>query len=306
VATEPGGAATGVIECDGVTAMPDPSDPSVARLAELGFSRYEARTYVGLLAADGATGYGISNATGVPQPKVYETLRRLVERGAAVQTGERPARYTAVAPADLLHHLEGEFQARVAAARDDLDRVPRTPTPERVLAVARVDGFGLGLERAAAAIAEARRRVYVHARTPELEPLGAAIGAASARGVEFAIVHFGPLPFAPPHGQVVRHASTEGTLYPARKTRHVAVVVDSAWALWAVARDGLEAEGFCADSPLVAGLVKAYIRHDLFVQRIYQDFTVELEGRYGPGLLRLADLSGNAQDASAERATGAW
>ncbi len=283
--------------------VPDQTDRIVARLVELGFSHYEARTYVGLLTSDGATGYGLSNSTGVPQPKVYETLRRLVERRAAIQTGERPARYAAVPPSELLHHLEEEFRDRVTAARDDLDRLPVAGATERLLAITRVDSFERGLERAAAAIEGARQRVYVHARTQELEPLGAAIAQAAARGVTFAIVHFGPLPFRRPPGRVVRHASTEGTIHPGRHTRHVAVVVDSAWSLWAVARDGRDAAGFCADAPLVAGLVKAYIRHDLFVQRIYADFTQELEVRYGPGLLRLADLS-DPEDQAAAPVTG--
>jgi hypothetical protein len=34
-----------------------------------------------------------------------------------------------------------------------------------------------------------------------------------------------------------------------------------------------------------AGLVKAYIRHDMFVQRTFADFPAELEQRYGSGLL---------------------
>ena len=67
------------------------SAPSIApRLTQLGFSQYEARTYVGLLMSEGATGYSVANDTGVPQPKVYETLRWLVQRGAAVLTSERP------------------------------------------------------------------------------------------------------------------------------------------------------------------------------------------------------------------------
>ncbi len=36
--------------------------------------------------ADGATGYSVANETGVPQRKVYETLRRLVDRHSLPQT----------------------------------------------------------------------------------------------------------------------------------------------------------------------------------------------------------------------------
>lgn len=43
--------------------------------------------------------------------------------------------------------------------------------------------------------------------------------------------------------------------------------------------------------PLVASLVKSYIRDDLFVQRMYTDLPNELEALYGPGLLRLTNLT---------------
>jgi sugar-specific transcriptional regulator TrmB len=273
------------------------------RLAQLGFSQYEARTYVGLLLSDdGATGYGISNDTGVPQPKVYETLRKLVERGAAVQVGERPARYAATPPDVLLGSLESQFRARLEAARVGLESLPHLGVADPPLPVAGLSRFEAAAARAEAVIGRARARVYLHGRTDELRPLAPAVAAASERGVEFVIVHFGPLPFARPRGQVVRHESTEGTLYPSRSSRHLAVVVDSAWSLWAVARDGERWEGMHGEGALLASLIKTYIRHDLFVQRMYADAPELFEERYGPGLLRLAGSPGLAGDGDGEAA----
>jgi HTH-type transcriptional regulator, sugar sensing transcriptional regulator len=260
------------------------------RLTQLGFSRYEARTYVGLLTSEGATGYSIANDTGVPQPKVYETLRRLVRRGAAVLTGERPARYAAVAPQVLLSALEKDFGARVEAARRSLENLPERPVRDGV-ALSRLDSFAAATERAVDAITQAHSRVYLSGRNDELKGLAGAVDEASERGVQFVIVHFGRLPFQPPRGQVMRHASTEGTLYASRKSRHLAVVADSRWALWALARDGRDWDVIYGDVPLVASLVKSYIRHDLFVQRMYADLPNELETLYGPGLLQLTNLS---------------
>jgi hypothetical protein len=155
-----------------------------------------------------------------------------------------------------------------------------------------------GLERAREAIEGASTRVYLHARRDELKPLAKAVEQAAARGVEFVLVHFGALPFPAPPGRVVRHASTDGTLYASRDVRHLAVVVDSRWGLWVLARKGRPDDGFYADSPLLASLVKTYIRHDLFVQRIYADFPTELEEQYGPGLVGLTDFA--AEDGSEE------
>jgi sugar-specific transcriptional regulator TrmB len=238
-----------------------------ARLVQLGFSQYEARTYVGLLVSgDAATGYGISNETGVPQPKVYETLRKLVERGAASQVGERPARYAATPSDVLLGSLERAFQARLEAARRDLESLPQPGAADPPVRVSELSCFEAATARAEAAIGRARARIYLHGRSDELRPLARIMTEASDRGVESMIVHFGPLPFARPRGQVVRHETTEGRFSLARESRHLAVVVDSAWSLWALARDGERWEGMYSDSALVAGLVEMYIRHDLFVR----------------------------------------
>ncbi|HYL07832.1 MAG TPA: helix-turn-helix domain-containing protein [Candidatus Udaeobacter sp.] len=280
--------------------MPEPASSIAERLTQLGFSQYEARTYVGLLVAGDATGYSIANETGVPQPKVYETLRRLVDRGAAVLVAEKPARYAAVPPAAVMSRLEKEFAAKVEAARRGLDSLPAPAGVSRGLPISRLDSLPAATARAVEAIGQARHRVYLSGRTEELTHLGSAVDEASERGVAFVLVHFGRLPFQPPRGKVMRHASTEGTLYASRRSHHLAIVADSRWALWALARDGRDWEVMYGEAPLLASLVKSFVRHDLFVQRMYADIPGELEALYGPGLLQLTNLHG--EDSAGEPA----
>ena len=61
---------------------------------------------------------------------------------------------------------------------------------------------------------------------------------------------------------------------------------------------------FFSEDPLQASVVKGYVRHDIFVQRIYGDLPRELEARYGKGLLSLADVSPEIAPAEADRAAG--
>ena len=52
-------------------------------------------------------------------------------------------------------------------------------------------------------------------------------------------------------------------------------------------------------------MVKGYIQHDVFVQRMYEELPDELERHFGPGLLRLADLSAAVSDSGSDTADAA-
>lgn len=278
-------------------------EPATDRLVQLGFSTYEARTYVGLLTTGPATGYAVANATGVPQPKVYETLRRLADRGAAVQIAGQPARWSAIPPETLLENLEGDFTERLGAARDDLARLAATEAATEPSVLWHQTDRAEILENARRFLRAATTHVYLSGQGATLGELAAEIAAAAAREVEFTILHFGDLPFPAPRGRSFRHATTDAVLRPSVRAQHLAMVADSQHALWAVARDGRHWEGLHADDALLASVVKGYIRHDVFVQRMYGELPAELEQHFGPGLLQLADLSdpGTAESAAEGR-----
>jgi HTH-type transcriptional regulator, sugar sensing transcriptional regulator len=272
------------------------SEALAERLVRLGFSQYEARAYIGLLrrGPEAQTGYALANLTGVPQPKIYETLRRLLERTAVVQTAERPARYTAVPSDVLLSGLQEDFLARVREARDDLARLPAADPAPGI--PQRLGGWEQVLAHAQAAIGASRSKVYLSGVASDLQALQPAVEAALQRGVTFVIIHFGgPLPFAVPRGSAIRHASTEGTLYPAHRSHHLAVVADSLRTVWAFARSGLEWRGLAAEDDVLATAIKGYIRHDIMIQRIYADLPQPLVELYGPGLLELANIAAGVQ-----------
>ena len=268
----------------------------VERLVQLGFSLYEAKAYVGLLINGAQTGYGLSNLTGVPQPKVYETLRRLVERGVVIQTADKPATYVGVLAEQLLNALDTDFKQRLEHARKDFERLLPEPEPDQQELIWRLNSFERITAKACDAIANATKTVYLSAGARVLESLRDAIEEATKRGVVFVVLHFGPLPFTVSGARTFRHASTEGTLYFHHQARHLAVVVDSASALWALARDGKHWQGLYSQDPLFASAIKGYIRHDIMIQRMYVDLPDELNRLYGPGLQELARISSSSNE----------
>ncbi|MBV9382661.1 MAG: TrmB family transcriptional regulator, partial [Streptosporangiaceae bacterium] len=155
---------------------------SVERLLDLGFSRYEAQAYLGLLGQEPMTGYALANLTGIPQPKVYETLRRLTRKGAAIQVSGDPALFVALPPERLLAQLDSEFRQRLADAKEELSRPAAGAGGDfRVL---RVMTDWPAIAKCAAGLLEAaRRHYYVSLSSDQPDAVVAAIQRADARGV---------------------------------------------------------------------------------------------------------------------------
>src|SRR6516162_4143869 len=264
---------------------------------ELGFSQYEAQAYVGLLGREPLTGYALANVTGIPQPKVYETLRRLTAKGVVAAVEGEPARFVAVPQDQILAGLEGSFRARLAGAQRELAAV--TPAPGtggyRVLRAA--TGWEAIEEQAVAAIDGSRRHVYVSVNCPDPRAIAVAIGRADGRGVVCDVLHFGAAIVELRHGRTVGHDNTRGVVYRRHQARHVAVVADSADVVWAVAGDGANWQSLAGRDQLLAALAKGYIRHDIYVQEIWNEFGDVLTERWGPGMQQLAgELSARPAD----------
>jgi sugar-specific transcriptional regulator TrmB len=269
---------------------------AVEQLAELGFSHYEARAYVGLLGAEPMTGYALANRTGIPQPKVYETLRRLEGKEAVIRVGDDPARFVAVPADQLLTSVDARFRARVAGTKQSLAELDQGTAHQRAHVLPSLTDWESIATRAADMLPHA----------DQLARFDMDIVAAQARGVHFDLLCFGSSQVSIDHGRKLQHASTEGMVYRHHQARHLAIVVDSTDALWALAPNGSDWDAAVAADPLFTALVKGFVRHDLDVQQIYADFPEELRARYGPGLQQLrqpAEPTAAPRRTPAKRAT---
>ena len=260
---------------------------AIDRLVELGFSQYEARAYLGLLgAAEPMTGYALSNSTGVPQPKVYETLRRLARKGIAVMLDGEPTRFVALPPTQLLAQFDVDFRRRLADAELALLR-RGSPEGSHHRVFDTLGTWSAVQDEAVRLLDAATRHAYVSINSEHAEVTTDAIARADARGVRLDVLLFTKDSMELRHGRALRHQSTDGVVYRHHQARHLAVVADSTKVLWALAPDGGEWSAISADDALVAAAIKGYVRHDLYVQQIVAAFGPELSERFGPGLEQL-------------------
>lgn len=162
---------------------------------------------MGLLAPGPQTGYAVSKTTGVPQPKVYETLRKLVSRGAARQLPGEPVHFAATPPSQLLEGLRDSFdtrldRARTASSRLEIASVPRPQEP-----ASRLADRAEVVAAASQDIERATRRIYLSATSTELASLRLPILSCVQQGVDVVLLCLGEMPFQSPGVRVFRHAS---------------------------------------------------------------------------------------------------
>lgn len=260
-------------------------------LVALGYSQYDARTYEGLMAGGpNQTAYGLWKVTGVPQPKIYEALARLVQRHAAVQVGIDPKRFTARAVADVLGDLRSEFTTRF----DDAERAAA-----EAIASAGSEEFPIGIVHSSSGreaaltdahdlIANAQERLYISAWGDDLDFLSAYIHAADRRRVQIQLLAFGHTKFVLEHGNLFRHQTTAKVTL-SHPNRHLAVIADGARGLWSVGADGEWSSLQFHDHRLIS-LLRQFIRHDIYVQKIYGELGPEMVSVFGADLESLSDL----------------
>lgn len=151
-------------------------------LQELGFSEYESRAYVALLAKSPLTGYEVAKASKVPRANVYAVLQKLEDRGAALRVETSAGmRYAPVAPEELTRRLGSRFEHALKAARSAMAEAAK---PRETEFVWNARGYEALLEHATAALDGAKARLLVALWPAEASALAEPLAAAEARGVE--------------------------------------------------------------------------------------------------------------------------
>jgi len=92
----------------------------VGALLAYGLNEYEARAYLALLQHGPAVAGDISRRSGIPRPRVYDTLQRLIEASLVAENGGAPRSYAPLPLDDFLTRMTSQFRRRQEVLRDGL------------------------------------------------------------------------------------------------------------------------------------------------------------------------------------------
>lgn len=229
-------------------------------------SGYEAKAYIALLTAgEPLNGYEVAKSSGVPRSTVYETLAKLVGRGAAfeVKSTGNGVDYVALPFESLLGRLRRDLSSTIDGLADVL---PALVAPRDAHVVQHVHGLAEVVTRATDVIESARADLFVSLWPDEIEHLRPALVAASERRVDVSMISFGEL--ADPIGRSYVHHYSEPDVVLERLGCRIFTVVADRDAVLIGGIDGSEVWGMWSDDPAVALVAAEYVRHDIALQLI--------------------------------------
>ncbi|NNM66854.1 MAG: TrmB family transcriptional regulator, partial [Spirochaetales bacterium] len=139
------------------------------RLANLGFSSYEAKAYLALLSFQPATAYELARESQVPTSKIYEVLERLVQRGVArAYESDGKKRYVPQPADDFVESTRENLGRNLDLLKTELKAIgPHSD----VSYIWNLSDYPSLIDKAARMIREASSRVLVSAWPSEAEVL---------------------------------------------------------------------------------------------------------------------------------------
>ena len=190
-------------------------------LMKIGFTEYEAKVYLAMLSQYPATGYQLSKESGVPRSMVYESLKRLHAKGAALETVEgRSTLYRPLPPEALLTKHAEDINRLIEDLRSGLDTLYESKIDNRVWTI---QGETAVATYAAKLINEAQEELYLVLTDDVLANLNSEILAAHDRGVDLNVLLTGESRLD--LGRVAYHPPLESELQDLTQT--IVVVADS-------------------------------------------------------------------------------
>lgn len=231
------------------------------KLEALGFGAYEAKAYYALLRKHPANGYEISKLAQIPPSKIYETLTKLKNRGAVLDSQSDPVQYYPVQPEVLFSRLQQETEKNIQAVLSDLAVIPPMEAFELTWNLQGTDGIN---EKIIEVIRQAKLEVFASLWPEQLEYLQESLKEAMAKGVYVVIAVFGKSVAVA--NEVINLEACSGNIHRRAGAKLCTVITDNDQVVVGeLAEEHGRSTGVWTSTPALVLVAKEYIKHDMMV-----------------------------------------
>ncbi|HOD98237.1 MAG TPA: helix-turn-helix domain-containing protein [Syntrophales bacterium] len=256
---------------------------TVDALNNMGLTVYEAKTYLTLLQKHPSHGHEISRRSGVPGPKIYETLSRMVQKGLVAVLNTDPQMYSPLPYREFLTRKSNEFQVTEGLLAANLEKISM---PAVDITLWQLTNHDVLIAKARDLIDGAKKAVLTSMWPPQGRLLEKSLAAARQRGVAIVSIQFEQEVIEV--GKVFRHVQVD-TVYD-RHSGELTMVVDESVGLFMSRPPDREWNGFWTTNPGVVKLMTNYIRHDIYSNKLIYRFEKAVKEEFGEQLQELLNL----------------
>jgi sugar-specific transcriptional regulator TrmB len=254
-------------------------------LMRLGLSEYEGRVYLSLVRKYPATAYEIAKESAVPTSKVYEVLKRLIDKEIISLIDEgKTVKYVAMNPDEFLGRHKTMTENLVEKLKTSLFDIRGRQGFSHIWNITEYDYF---IHKVRKAVEGSRRSVLLSIWNEELMQIEDVLRDALRRDVRIATVHFGQPKIK--IGQMYPHP-IEDTIYQEKGGRGLVVVIDSREVLTGTISGKRRVEGAWSMNRGFVTLAEDYIKHDIYIMKIVRRFDRTLKTRFGNSYRKLRDI----------------
>jgi len=256
---------------------------TVEALNTMGLTVYEAKAYIALLQKHPSHGHEISRHSGVPGPKIYETLNRMMQKGLVAVLNTDPQMYSPLPYHEFLARKKNEFKITEQILTANIEKLSIPPTD---ITVWQLTDHDVLIGKSRELIDGARKAVLMSLWPQQGTLLEESLTAAQLRGIKIISIQFGPESIE--IGKVFHHIQTN-TVYE-RHSGELTIVVDESVGLFMAQPPGHEWNGFWTTNPGVVKLMTNYMRHDIYSNKLIYRFEEAIKSEYGDQLQTLLNL----------------
>jgi len=192
----------------------------IAQLSQFGFSKNESKAYLSLLAQNPATGYEISQRSGVPRSAIYDIMKKMELSGVVSTIGNKPVQYIPISTDQLSQNLTSQFEHNIEELKKKMSKIDTESSEGNVW---NIKGYQAMIDHLRSVIDNAEESIFCSIWNREFDELLPQFIKAEERGVE--IVNFSFTGLDKPVGQFFSYG-IEGDKLKEIWQRQIIVVVD--------------------------------------------------------------------------------
>lgn len=250
-------------------------------LTRIGFNSYEAKAYIALIQNPDISAYEISKISGVPQSKIYETIKRIVEQGLAVASGSNPVKYVGFPIDEFLERYRTNVDESIKYLRENIKSLSEQPSVEYMWHFKEENQL---YNKIRSMIMQAQENIYLEMWAQDYDIFFDDILQAKERGAYVVAVLYGRAKRE--IGRVYYHQMENMEFQVNRYGRWINIVADKKECLFGTAKPG-ESGGVWTQNKSFMLLSESFILHDILIAEIYSKHKDLLDRTYGPNMEKI-------------------